>query len=280
MLAPGRPDGRDRDRVHRRRPVGLRRPRRAARRNRRQAEDPAARPRRHGLEHDVDLRQPDRPLRPLPRSQVRPDHRKPIITASRPSSPASIAATGRIAAPSIAARRAALEEQRQAVARPLRALDAADREPRPAPPSPARRARSTPAPAKRERSARSESGAKTARPTATTRRSSHKPEATAWVQVDLGASVPIEEIRLVPARPIDFPDTPGFGFPARFSRRGLGRSRASPGPSASRPTRAPTTRTPEDEPYVIRPSGWPAPVCPGDGHPAVEAARRLRVRAR
>jgi mono/diheme cytochrome c family protein len=42
------------------------------------------------------------------------------------------------------------------------------------------------------------------------------PEATAWVQVDLGRSVPIEEIRLVPARPVDFPDTPGFGFPVRF----------------------------------------------------------------
>ncbi|MDB5351719.1 MAG: Protein of unknown function (DUF1553)/Protein of unknown function (DUF1549)/Planctomycete [Planctomycetota bacterium] len=43
-----------------------------------------------------------------------------------------------------------------------------------------------------------------------------KAEATAWVQVDLGASVPIEEIRLLPARPVDFADTPGFGFPSRF----------------------------------------------------------------
>ena len=37
-----------------------------------------------------------------------------------------------------------------------------------------------------------------------------------WVQVDLGRIVPIDEIRLIPARPVDFPDTPGFGFPARF----------------------------------------------------------------
>ncbi len=37
-----------------------------------------------------------------------------------------------------------------------------------------------------------------------------------WVQVDLGDSVPLAEIRLVPARPTDFPDTPGFGFPIRF----------------------------------------------------------------
>jgi hypothetical protein len=37
-----------------------------------------------------------------------------------------------------------------------------------------------------------------------------------WVQVDLGRSLAIQQIRLVPARPVDFPDTPGFGFPARF----------------------------------------------------------------
>ena len=43
-----------------------------------------------------------------------------------------------------------------------------------------------------------------------------KPDATVWVQVDLGSTIPIEEIRLVPARPTDFPDTPGFGFPIRF----------------------------------------------------------------
>jgi hypothetical protein len=37
-----------------------------------------------------------------------------------------------------------------------------------------------------------------------------------WVQIDLGKSLPIEIIRLIPARPTDFPDAPGFGFPARF----------------------------------------------------------------
>jgi hypothetical protein len=37
-----------------------------------------------------------------------------------------------------------------------------------------------------------------------------------WVQIDLGKPLPLEEIRLVPARPVDFPDTPGFGFPVRF----------------------------------------------------------------
>jgi hypothetical protein len=42
------------------------------------------------------------------------------------------------------------------------------------------------------------------------------PDTAKWVQVDLGRSLPIDEIRLIPARPTDFPDTPGFGFPARY----------------------------------------------------------------
>src|SRR4029079_17463868 len=37
-----------------------------------------------------------------------------------------------------------------------------------------------------------------------------------WVQVDLGSSVAIDEVRLIPARPTDFRDSPGFGFPLRF----------------------------------------------------------------
>ena len=42
------------------------------------------------------------------------------------------------------------------------------------------------------------------------------PDVEKWVQVDLGHVMPIDEVRLVPARPTDFPDTPGFGFPKRF----------------------------------------------------------------
>ncbi|MFO0969467.1 MAG: DUF1553 domain-containing protein [Gemmataceae bacterium] len=45
---------------------------------------------------------------------------------------------------------------------------------------------------------------------------SPKADAMKWVQVDLGASLPLERIRLVPARPTDFKDSPGFGFPVRF----------------------------------------------------------------
>ncbi|MGC4045374.1 MAG: DUF1553 domain-containing protein [Armatimonas sp.] len=37
-----------------------------------------------------------------------------------------------------------------------------------------------------------------------------------WVQVDLGSPQPLEKLRLLPARPTDFADTPGFGFPVRF----------------------------------------------------------------
>ncbi|HEY2156472.1 MAG TPA: DUF1553 domain-containing protein, partial [Isosphaeraceae bacterium] len=42
------------------------------------------------------------------------------------------------------------------------------------------------------------------------------PDTMKWVQVDLGRSVAIDTICLIPARPVDFPDTPGFGFPARY----------------------------------------------------------------
>jgi hypothetical protein len=37
-----------------------------------------------------------------------------------------------------------------------------------------------------------------------------------WVQVDFSRPVTLKQIRLVPARPTDFADTPGFGFPVRF----------------------------------------------------------------
>jgi hypothetical protein len=41
-------------------------------------------------------------------------------------------------------------------------------------------------------------------------------DVTKWVQVDLGEPMPVEEIRLIPARPTDFADTPGFGFPVQY----------------------------------------------------------------
>ncbi len=42
------------------------------------------------------------------------------------------------------------------------------------------------------------------------------PDTEKWVQVDLGKSLPLEKLVLLPARPTDFADTPGFGFPVRF----------------------------------------------------------------
>lgn len=42
------------------------------------------------------------------------------------------------------------------------------------------------------------------------------PDAVKWVQLDLGQTRSIDRVRLIPARPTDFPDAPGFGFPLRF----------------------------------------------------------------
>jgi hypothetical protein len=43
-----------------------------------------------------------------------------------------------------------------------------------------------------------------------------QPEGEKWVQVDLGLAIPLQRVRLIPARPTDFRDSPGFGFPVRF----------------------------------------------------------------
>ena len=37
-----------------------------------------------------------------------------------------------------------------------------------------------------------------------------------WVQIDLGRECFLDEIRLIPAHPADYPDRSGFGFPRRF----------------------------------------------------------------
>jgi hypothetical protein len=43
-----------------------------------------------------------------------------------------------------------------------------------------------------------------------------RPERVKWVQLDVGESRRFDSVWLWPARPTDFPDTPGFGFPVRF----------------------------------------------------------------
>ena len=47
-------------------------------------------------------------------------------------------------------------------------------------------------------------------------RTMKSPDEMKWVQVDLGAEYPLDEVRLYPARPKDFPARRGFGFPQRF----------------------------------------------------------------
>ncbi len=42
------------------------------------------------------------------------------------------------------------------------------------------------------------------------------PDQTKWLQLDLGSVQPLDELRLYPAHPPDFPERPGFGFPVRF----------------------------------------------------------------
>jgi hypothetical protein len=83
-----------------------------------------------------------------------------------------------------------------------------------------------------------------------------QPEAPAWVQVDLGRVLPVDEIRLIPARPTDVPDSPGFGFPPRLMVA-LCDDPAFPASATDVVETAvrPDGREVEDEPYVIRPEG-------------------------
>ena len=42
------------------------------------------------------------------------------------------------------------------------------------------------------------------------------PDVAKWVQVDLGAPTPIDEVRMIGGNVVQFPNRPGFGFPVRF----------------------------------------------------------------
>ena len=48
-------------------------------------------------------------------------------------------------------------------------------------------------------------------------------DVTKWVQVNLGSLQSVQEIRLIPAHPRDYPDRFGFGFPQRFKVEADGR---------------------------------------------------------
>jgi hypothetical protein len=83
---------------------------------------------------------------------------------------------------------------------------------------------------------------------------SPKPEVEKWVQVDLGHTLPIDEIRLVPARPTDFADTAGFGFPVRFRVAISGDETFSSAETVADETAA-DTPNPGDRPYIVRLTG-------------------------
>ncbi len=79
------------------------------------------------------------------------------------------------------------------------------------------------------------------------------PDSTAWVQLDLGSSIPLDEIRLIPARPTDFPDTPGFGFPVQFSVQVSDDSSFARAETIAAELHS-GDLTAQDEAFVIRPS--------------------------
>ncbi|MBI1320256.1 MAG: DUF1553 domain-containing protein [Candidatus Hydrogenedens sp.] len=82
-----------------------------------------------------------------------------------------------------------------------------------------------------------------------------KPDVEKWVQIDLGRVVPIDAVTLVPARPVDFPDTPGFGFPARFR---VTLSETPDGASKTFDFTAEDYPNPGDHPVVIEAEGFEA----------------------
>ena len=77
-----------------------------------------------------------------------------------------------------------------------------------------------------------------------------KPNAPKWVQIDLGRSLPLDEVRLIPARPTDFSDTPGFGFPVRFRVELSEDAAFNNGESIAEHTEA-DFENPGDAPFVI-----------------------------
>ncbi|HVY68906.1 MAG TPA: DUF1549 domain-containing protein, partial [Verrucomicrobiae bacterium] len=81
-------------------------------------------------------------------------------------------------------------------------------------------------------------------------------DTTKWVQVEFPENVTLDEIRLIPARPTDFPDTPGFGFPARFKIE----VSAAPGFAQQEVIDDHTGadfKNPGDTPYVVTVKGKP-----------------------
>lgn len=51
----------------------------------------------------------------------------------------------------------------------------------------------------------------------------NKPDQESWVLIDLGRELEFDSVKLFPARPFDYQDTPGFLFPVRFRIEASGR---------------------------------------------------------
>ena len=66
---------------------------------------------------------------------------------------------------------------------------------------------------------------------------------------------PIDEIRLVPARPTDFPDTPGFGFPVRFRVEVSDDADFAQGREHRGPDDGATSPIPATAPVAFKPAG-------------------------
>ena len=78
-----------------------------------------------------------------------------------------------------------------------------------------------------------------------------------WVQIDLGKSLPLEKLVLIPARPTDFADTPGFGFPVRFHVQVSDDPTFVQAVRVANQTQADFSN-PGDKPYMLALSGNPA----------------------
>ena len=237
MLFPGTADGIDGARLHRRRAVGLHRPRRGAGDEDRRQDRPPPRPRRHGGEHDQHVRQPDGPVRPVPQPQVRPDHAGGLLP------PAGRLRRARSRRPAVRPRPGGREARGRAD-RPKRPSCASGEQDSTRSVEEGRRARSWPTSTRRSPRP-TKPAANAARVRLPQRASRRSRIASKWVQVDLGQSVALDR-----SRPVRLPrrlqrHRRRLRLPGALQGRAVRRCRLPDRASRSSPTtRRPTCRTP------------------------------------
>jgi len=86
-----------------------------------------------------------------------------------------------------------------------------------------------------------------------------------WVEVDLGRAVVLDEVVLWPARPVDFADTPGFGFPSRYEVA-VSSDAGFSDPRVLTAHVDADAENPGDEPVRVRSDGSPVRVIRVTGH--------------